>query len=206
MKIAIIGAGNVGGALGRGFVRSGHEVIYGVRDPSLDRHAALKGESSSVRGIQEAVRSAEVALLATPWAAAKQALEAAGDFEGKVLIDATNPIGPGFSLTHGHTDSGAEQVARWAPGARVVKAFNTTGVENMADPRYGETSAAMFVCGDDAEAVDAAMTLAGDLGFDAVRAGKLEAARLLEPMALVWIRLAIVEKMGRGFAFGLLRR
>ena len=84
-----------------------------------------------------------------PALGAEGAIGAAGDLGGKILIDATNPIGKGFVLTHGHDDSGAEQVQRWAPGARVVKAFNTTGAENMADPAYPAGPLAMFVCGDD---------------------------------------------------------
>jgi predicted dinucleotide-binding enzyme len=128
------------------------------------------------------------------------------DFGGRPLLDATNPIGPGFVLTHGHTDSGAEQVQRWAPTARVVKVFNTTGRENMAAPRFGEAASVMLACGDDAEARQTAVDLARDLGFDAHPFGALAQARLLEPFAMVWIRLAMIEGHGRGFALGMLRR
>jgi predicted dinucleotide-binding enzyme len=206
MKIAIIGAGNVGGTLGRAFAKAGHDVVYAVRDPSDPKHDALRHERASVATVRDAVTSTDAALLATPWNAAQSALESAGDFAGRALIDATNPIGPGFALTHGHEDSGAEQVARWAKGARVVKAFNTTGVENMSDPRYGDAKAAMFVCGDDEGACALALGLAKDLGFDAVRVGGLEKARVLEPAAMLWINLALVLGNGRNVAFGLLRR
>lgn len=111
-----------------------------------------------------------------------------------------------MALTHGHDDSGAEQVQRWAPTAKVVKVFNSTGRENMADPRYPTGRALMLACGDDAGAVDLAVRLATDLGFEALAFGALKQARLLEPLALVWIRLAMVHGQGRGFAFGLLRR
>ncbi|MCA9549459.1 MAG: MFS transporter [Myxococcales bacterium] len=134
------------------------------------------------------------------------AVEAAGDFGGRPLLDATNPIGPGFALTHGHTDSGAEQVARWAKNAKVVKVFNTTGVENMAQPRYGDARAAMCLCGDDEAARVLAAGLAADLGFEPLDAGPLANARLLEPAALLWIDLALRRGQGRGFAFGVLRR
>jgi predicted dinucleotide-binding enzyme len=97
-------------------------------------------------------------------------------------------------------------VATWAPGARVVKVFNTTGANNMANPDFGGIAATMFYCGDDAEAKAAAARLAADLGFDPVDAGNLEQARLLEPLALLWIRLAYVQKQGREIAFKLLRR
>ena len=206
MKIGLIGAGNVGSSLGGGLAREGHSIVYGVRDPASDKHAALKGPNVEVRSVREAVEAADLVILATPWNAAQAALESAGDFAQKTLIDATNPIGPGFALTHGHTDSGAEQVARWAKNARVVKAFNTTGAENMADPAYGDARVAMFVCGDDEAACSAAQGLAKDLGFDPLVVGGLTKARLLEPMAMVWITLAMVTGHGRGIAFGLLRR
>lgn len=112
----------------------------------------------------------------------------------------------GFELTHGHTDSGAEQVARWATNAKVVKVFNTTGHENMADPTYGAARAAMFVCGDDDGACASALGLARELGFDALRVGGLSKARVLEPAAMLWVNLALVLGNGRGVAFGLLRR
>jgi hypothetical protein len=156
--------------------------------------------------VPDAVRQADVIILATPWAAAESALAAAGDFGGKPLLDATNPIGPGMALTHGHTDSGGEQVQRWAPSARVVKVFNTTGVENMAAPRFGDARALMLACGDDTEAVATAVGLAGDIGFEALAFGPLRNARLLEPFGRAWIELALVRGQGRGIAFGLLRR
>jgi len=133
-------------------------------------------------------------------------LNEAGDWQNKPLIDATNPLGPGFRLTHGHTDSGGEQVARWAENARVVKAFNTTGAENMADPDYGITRPLMLLCGDDDAACAAVHGLVEDMGFQAVRLGGLDQARLLEPLALVWITMAIRLGMGRDFAFGMLTR
>lgn len=203
MKIGIIGAGNVGQALGTGLRRAGHEVIYGVRDPEA---RDVAGDGAVFASVRDAVTLADAVVLATPWKHAQDALAAAGEFDGKPLLDATNPIGPGPSLVIGLTDSGAEQIARWAPSARVVKVFNTTGVENMRAPAYPTGAAAMFVCGDDDDACATAASLATDLGFDTVRAGKLDMARLLEPVALVWIRLAVVEGHGRDFALGLLRR
>jgi predicted dinucleotide-binding enzyme len=202
MKIGIIGAGNVGGTLGQALAKAGHQVTHGVRDPADPKHRELK--HGAVATVQGAVAGAEAVILATPWNGSEAALKAAGDFGGKPLLDATNPIGPGFALTHGHTDSGAEQVSRWAANAKVVKCFNTTGVENMANPVYGQARAAMLVCGDDDKACETAVALAQDLGFDAVRLGGLKQARVLEPMAMAWIGLT--RALGRGFAFGLLRR
>jgi predicted dinucleotide-binding enzyme len=206
MKVAILGAGNVGRTLGTGLAAAGHEILYAVREPDAPKNAALAGERSRALPVRDAVAAADVVVLATPWSATEAALASAGDFGGKPLLDATNPIGPGFVLTHGHTDSGGEQVQRWAPSAKVVKAFNTTGLENMADPRYGDARAAMFVCGDDADACAVALRLAGELGFEAVRVGGLDRARVLEPAAVLWISLAMSPANGRNIAFGLLRR
>lgn len=190
----------------RRLAESGHGVTFGVRQPTDPKHEWLAADGVALAGIADAVRVADVVIIATPWNATQSALAAAGDFAGKPLLDATNPIGPGFALTHGHTDSGAEQVAQWAPSARVVKAFNSTGTENMANPVYGTQRAAMFVCGDDADACVTAVTLARDLGFEAVRVGSLSMARVLEPVAMLWINLAMVLGNGRDIAFGLLRR
>lgn len=212
MRLAILGAGRVGGTLGGRLAQAGHTVIYGLRPQHEDRPDEirlpdeLRGPRVSGSSVPDAVAQADVVLLTTPWAAAEAALTAAGDFGGKPLLDVTNPIGPGMALTHGHTDSGAEQVQRWAPTARVVKVFNTTGVENMADPRFGDARALMLACGDDPDAVAIALGLAGEIGFDAVAFGPLLNARLLEPFGRAWIELALVRGQGRGIAFGLLRR
>jgi predicted dinucleotide-binding enzyme len=144
-------------------------------------------------------------LLATPWAGAQDALAAAGPLEGRILVDATNPLGPGMVLTHGTTDSGGEQVARWSPGARVVKAFNSIGVEVMAAPRFGASHAVLWLAGDDAGACEVVAGLARDIGFEPLRLGPLVRARVLEPAALLWITAAGVVGT-REFAWGVLRR
>jgi 8-hydroxy-5-deazaflavin:NADPH oxidoreductase len=206
MEIAIVGAGQVGTTLGRGWLRAGHQVTYGVREPDGASARALRQAGARVAAPRAAAEAAEVVVLATPWAAAQEAVAALGDLAGRPLLDATNPIGPGLSLAVGHHDSGGELVQRWAPSARVVKVFNSTGVENMAQPRFGSRAATMFYCGDDAGACRAAHRLATDLGFDAVAAGPLRNARLLEPLGLLWIDLALKQGQGRGIAFALLRR
>lgn len=206
MDIAIIGAGNVGAALGRGWARRGHRVTYGARDPGSARARAAAEGGARVATPREAAEAAEVVVLATPWAAAREAVESLGDLGGRVLVDATNPIGPGLSPALGPDTSGAEEIQAVAHGARVVKAFNTTGAEIMAEPVLGGRRAAMFLCGDDAAARDAVARLAADLGFEPVHAGPLRNARLLEPLARLWITLAMPLGMGRGIAFALLRR
>jgi hypothetical protein len=206
MRIAVIGAGKVGTTLGRGWTRRRHQVTYGVRDPSSAKAAALAQGGVQVTAPTQAVERSEVVVLATPWAATKDAVEALGDLGGRPLLDATNPIGPGLTLAVGDGGSGGELVQAWAPTARVVKIFNTTGVENMASPVYGDQAATMFYCGDDEAACAVAAKLATDLGFDAVSAGPLRNARLLEPLALLWIDLARGQGVSRTVAFKLLRR
>jgi predicted dinucleotide-binding enzyme len=149
----------------------------------------------------------EVVILAVPWPAAQDAIQSAGDLDGKVLVDATNPLAPNLSgLTLGHSTSAGELVAAWAPGARVVKAFNSTGSGNMADPAYGAQQTSMFLCSDDADAKASVAHLGEEIGFEMIDAGPLANARLLEPLALLWIYLAYVQGMGPDIAFKLLRR
>lgn len=205
MRIAIIGAGNVGGALGRNWTRRRHTVTYGVRDPSAKAEALAQG-GAQVALPRQAVEWSDVVVLATPWAATREVVEAIGDFGGRPLLDATNPIGPGLTSAAGAGGSGGELVQSWAPTARVVKIFNTTGAENMAAPVYGDQPTTMFYCGDDESACGIAAKLATDLGFDAVSVGPLRNAALLESLALLWINLAKGQGANRGIAFKLLRR
>jgi 8-hydroxy-5-deazaflavin:NADPH oxidoreductase len=210
MQIAIIGAGNVGGTLGRRWAQNGHEVIFGVRDPhstkvqEVLRAAGARAHATSVR---EAAAAATCVVLATPWAATQDAIQAAGELSGKILIDCTNPLAPGLrGLALGHTTSGAEQVASWAAGARVVKAFNMTGAKNMANPTYETQQVTMFICGDDTEAKATVGSLAAALGFEVIDSGPLFTARYLEPLAMLWIHLAYVQGLGPDFAFKVIRR
>lgn len=210
MKIGIIGAGNVGGTLGRAWAKKGHSVCFGVRHPQDDKTRQLVqsiGGSARAGTVKEAAAFGEVVVLATPWPATHAGIQEAGDLSGKVVIDCTNPLKPDLSgLDVGFTTSGAEQVARWAPGAKVFKAFNTVGANVMADPVIGGTRTVMFVCGDDKAAKPTVLQLAADVGFDPVDAGPLTQARLLEPWAMLWISLAFQGGLGREFGFALLRR
>lgn len=209
MIIAILGTGSVGRALGFHWAKLGHQIIFGSRDPQDEKAQALlaeAGQSVQITTIPAAATAAPVVTLATPWAAVQPTLASIPDWQDKILIDCTNPIAPGLQLALGTTTSGGEQVARWAPGARVVKAFNTTGHENMTDPLYDGRPTAMFICGDDPEAKATVSLLAQELGFEAVDAGPLAMARHLEPLAILWISLANVQGLGRNIAFRLVRR
>ena len=209
MKIAVIGTGHVGGTLGSRWARQGHQVVFGTRNPEsvkVQELLEISGNQAGAEGLKEAADEADVVVIAVPWSVTQATIEALGDLRGKIVVDCTNPIAPGLQLAMGTTTSGGEQVADWAKGARVVKAFNSTGWENMANPLYQGEPTLMLICGDDALAKTAVSELTEALGFAAVDLGPLSAARLLEPFALVWIRLAVVQGLGRDFSFKLVKR
>jgi NADPH-dependent F420 reductase len=209
MKIAVIGTGNVGGALGTGWARAGHEVIFGAREPNTEEVNQLlsrSGRKASASTVESAVAHADVVALAIPWAAVSEVLrEIAPALAGKVLIDCTNPS-TSFPAVDHSSGSGGEQVATMVAGAYVVKAFNTTGFENMENPKYGAEAVTMFYAGDHAVAKKVVYDLARDLGFDPVDAGGLKQAQILEMLASFWGSLAYGQKLGRGIAFRLLQK
>jgi 8-hydroxy-5-deazaflavin:NADPH oxidoreductase len=201
MKIAILGAGNVGGTLGKRFAECGHEIYFGVPNPEKYEAENLPGRIGTV---PQAAKDAEIILLAIPYNAVAEAIKNCGDVSGKIIIDATNPLGmtpEGLNLTVGFETSGAEKLQQIAVGAKVVKSFNQTGFNVMANPNHSM----MFVCGDDAEANETVRKLAAEIGFDTVTIGALSKARLLEPLAMLWIHLSITSDLKRNFAFSILR-
>ena len=205
MRIAIVGAGQVGKALGQRLDLAGHTVRYGVRDPA--RAAVLPGGPGVA--VAAAVAASEGVLLATPWTATQAACAAMGELQGRIVVDCTNPLGMvdgGLGLTLGHVTSGGETVAGWCPGASVFKTFNQTGFEIMADPTRFEPRPVMFVAGDDAGRKPIVLGLVQDVGFEALDAGPLTSARLLEPYAMVWIDQVVKRGASRDFAFALARR
>jgi predicted dinucleotide-binding enzyme len=213
MKLAIIGAGNVGGALGTNWAKNaGHDIVFGVRDPKAEktqRLVAAIGAKARATTPAEAAMSAEVIVLSTPWPATEAAIRSMGNLKGKIVLDATNPLtrGPdGIGLEIGHAISGGEKVQGWAAGASVFKTLNTTGFGNMANPAFKGVKSVMFVAGDDAANKSKVMELVGQLGFEVIDAGPLRNARLLEAHAMLWIDLALARGQGRDFAFGILRR
>jgi predicted dinucleotide-binding enzyme len=208
MTLAIIGAGHVGQALAQALLAKRYRIRFGVPDPA--KHADLpsrykdKGEVT-VSTVSEAIESVEMAILAIPYGAALQVARHVADWGNRILIDATNPIAPGMTgLLVGTTTSGAEEIARLAHRARLVKAFNTTGFDNMVRPDYPGGGLFMPVAGDDADSRRRVIALATLLGFDAVDLGGLAAARYLEPWAMVWIKMAM--RLGHGRNFGFIRQ
>ncbi|MDT5338430.1 MAG: 8-hydroxy-5-deazaflavin:NADPH oxidoreductase [Mycobacterium sp.] len=181
---------------------SAHDVTYGVRSPEDVKYADL---GAPVATNAAASAAAEVVVLCTPWQGTQQAVGACGDLSGKVVIDCTNPLTPDVTaLEVGHTTSGAEQIAAWCAGAHVCKAMNQIGAPMMNHPNL-PAPPVMFVCGDDEGAKATVATLVSELGFEAVDAGGLTLARLLEPFGMLWIHLALRRGWGTSFGFGLLR-
>jgi 8-hydroxy-5-deazaflavin:NADPH oxidoreductase len=213
MKLAIIGAGNVGGTLGTAWAqKAGHDICFGVRDPNAERTQALvKKLAGKARAgsAAEAAAFGEAIVLTVPWPAAEAAIRSMGNLRGKVLLDATNPLamGPdGLGLEIGHSMSAGEKVQGWAAGAAVFKTLNTTGFGNMAEPIYHGVKSVMFVAGDDAANKPKVIALVAELGFDVIDAGPLRNARLLEAHAMLWIELALKRGLGRDWAFARVRR
>jgi predicted dinucleotide-binding enzyme len=206
MKIAIVGSGHVGHALGGAWRSCGHKITFAVRDPASKKAKQLAGEGFEVAAIAEAAKPADAIMLAVPWGEIANVIETLGPLSGKIVIDATNPLTPDLEMALGFDDSAGETVGLLAQGARVVKAFNTTGAENMAKAKDFAARPLMPVAGDDAQAKAAVAKLAEELGFEAIDAGPLKMSRYLEPMALLWIKLAHAQKMGTRHAVALVRR
>lgn len=204
MKIGIIGAGFVGGNLGKGWSAKGHQIMFSSRDPHSDKMKALlaeTGPNSSAGTIEQTTQFGEVLAVAMSWDALPSVLQSAEGWTGKIVIDVTNRFGPPPA---GSVGSAAEDMAHFT-GARVVKAFNTIGAEHYLNPVFGGQTAAMFLAGDDPEARQVVSGLAADLGFDPVDVGPLANAVLLENLARMWVTMAR-SGHGREFAFKLIRR
>ena len=205
MRIAIIGAGSVGATLGRAWIKHGEEVIWGLRNPADPKYTTLPKDR--LKAPAEAVKGAEVVVIATPWSAAEAAINSLGSLAGKTVIDCMNPLGmgpDGLQLVLGFNTSAGEQVASWAPGAFVFKTLKTTGAGNMARAAEYPVKPFMPVAGDDAAKKAVVMELVAALGFEP-DAGPFKNARLLEPFAMVWIDQAMKRGRGRDFAFALVK-
>jgi predicted dinucleotide-binding enzyme len=211
MNIAVIGAGRVGGALAVRLRQAGHQVVLGGPDPASDTIRAVQNQQSGLvaKPTADAVAAADVVFLAIPFPAVQAVLTDGGDFAGKIIVDCTNPVGPGIAHGLGSKQSGAETVQAAIPGAAVVKAFTIYGFENLRDshyPGYGALRPAMLVAGDDESAKSRVSHLATDLGFEPVDAGPLASSLHLEHMTLLWIKMARVQGRGADFVWARLTR
>ena len=205
MKIAIIGTGNVGSALAGKWSNAGHELFIGVRDKeNFKGKDVLNNPNTSLHTIHEAVANAEVILLATPAPAAIEIAKSLGDTTGKIIIDAANIVmgrGPkGFANV-------SDAILANTQTKEVVKCFNTTGANNMADAIYNETALDMFVAGDSVKGKQVAQQLALDAGFaNCYDVGGNDKFELMEKFAFFWINLAMFQGQGRNIGFKLMKR
>jgi NADPH-dependent F420 reductase len=207
MKIGILGTGNMGGGLGKLWAGSGHEVWFGSRTPTKAVTLARSVGGNAQGGTYaDAAASGDVIVLAIPWTMAEKTLQSVGSLRDKTVIDLMNAFGSDWMPALGHTTSLAEQVAKWAPGAHVVKAFNGIYFEHLGHSQFEGTDEGLFFCGDDADAKAKVTQLGRDAGFDPVDCGPLVVARLIEPLAFLWMQIAFNAGYGSDVAFKLLRR
>lgn len=205
MNISIIGSGNVGTALATGWAKAGHKITFGVRDPHSAKAmaAAEKVKGSHMAGLKDALKSADIIVITTPADAATEIAGLLIKDTKQVIIDATNAVRvkPEPYATAFHA------LKAIAGAEHVVKCFNTTGYENMADPVYGDVAIDMFMAGNSKKAKQIAENLSNDIGFGScIDFGGDDKVELLEKMALCWINLAIMQGQGRNIAFKLHRR
>lgn len=203
MKVGILGSGDVGKAIGRGFVSRGHIVTIASREPEkLSSFVHEHRGKLSAGTFEETARAGELLVLATAFSVAKEAIDltGAGNFAGKVLIDLTNPLkyeqGKPPALAVSGNDSAGESVQRWLPDAKVVKSFNTVGHALFVDPKFPNGPPTMFVAGNDDKAKNTVEQIAESFGWMVMDAGPIEASRYLEAMAMLWITYSM--RIGSG--------
>lgn len=205
MKIAIIGAGNVGGALAKQWANAGHSIFLGLRDLNSTDAKVLEKFSTNISShkIDEAINISEVVLFATPPDAAISIAKQNPSLKNKIVIDATNSV---FKKPEPYKTA-FEGIKKETGCVDVVKCFNSTGFENMENPKYGDDAIDMFAAGSSAKAKEIAALLSRDSGFaECYDFGGDDKVELLEQFALSWINLAIIQKQGREIAFKVLRR
>jgi 8-hydroxy-5-deazaflavin:NADPH oxidoreductase len=201
MRIGVLGSGEVGQAIGRGFASRNHEVMLGTRSPESEKAQTwvAEGEGRSCGTFADTAGFGELIVLATLGLAAEEALELAGpeQLAGKVVIDATNPLeypdDGSVRLAFGFDDSLGERVQRKLPAAKVVKAFNTVGNPYMIDPELPGGPPTMLICGNDADAKATVSGLCEDFGWEAADLGPIERSRALEEVAMAWVYFGVVR-------------
>jgi len=207
MKIGIIGTGRMSSTLGKLWAEKGHQVFFGSRQPQKAQDLAVQvGHGAQGGSVAQAAGYGEVLLLAVPWKAAKETIQTMDNVDGKVLIEIINGVDMQKGPLIGHTTSIAEQIASWAPRARVVNAFNSINYANLLNPDFNGQSATLFYCGDDPAAKSTLAQLGAEIGLDPVDCGPLWMARQLEPLAYLWIYLAFNGGQGPQTAFKWLKR
>lgn len=205
MKIAIIGTGNVGGALATKWANKGHEIKLGVRDvSSFKGKELLTNPNTEVLTIENAVKVSDIILLSTPATATVEVVKSLGDTSGKIIIDVMNIVMGRGPQGYKHT---TDAILENTKTKDVVKCFNTTGFNNMQNPNYGDIALDLFVAGDSEKGKQAAIQLAKDAGFaDCYNIGGNDKFELMEQFAWFWINLAMFQGQGREIGFKLLKR
>jgi 8-hydroxy-5-deazaflavin:NADPH oxidoreductase len=204
MNITIIGTGNVGSALAKGLAKAGHRIFLGVRDTKNFKNGGIvDGSTITAHDVAHAVKAGEAVMVAVPADAVPDVARSLGDVGGKVIIDTTNVV---MKRPAGY-ENGFEALKAITKSLDIVKCFNSTGAENMANPAYGDVGLDMFVAGNSQKGKAVATRLAKDIGFENVYDfGGDEKVSLLEELALCWINLAIAQKLGRDISFKIVRR
>jgi predicted dinucleotide-binding enzyme len=212
MKIGILGTGDVGRALGTGFVKHGHEVKIGSREAGNEKAEAWKqetGDKALTGTFADAAAFGEIVIVSTLWTGTENALRLAGhdNFKGKTVIDTINPLdfSTGAPRLAVSGTSAGEEMQKWLPDAHVVKAFNIVGKAHMVDPQFPGGPPDMFIAGNDAGAKETVSGILKDFGWDVVDLGGIESSRYLESMAMVWILHYFQTKNGN-HAFKFLRK
>ncbi len=213
MKVGVIGSGVVGQTLAAGFVKHGHDVEIGTREPAKLKEWAAKNAGVRVKSFAEAAAFGDVVVLAVAGQVALEALKLIGpkELRGKTVIDACNPIGGGppvagvLSYFVGQNESLMERLQSAYPDAHFVKAFNSVGAGQMVNPDFGGLRPTMFICGNDAGAKKTAAAICNAFGWDAEDMGPVEAARAIEPLCKLWCIPGIGRGVWSPHAFKLLR-
>jgi 8-hydroxy-5-deazaflavin:NADPH oxidoreductase len=207
MRVGILGSGLMGGKLGTLFARAGHEVVFSyARSKEKLKRLAREARGNARAGTPgEAAREADAVLVAVHWSRIEDVLKQAGDVSGKVIVSCSLPLNAdNTELVVAHTSSGAEELAKRVPKARVVSAFNTVPSEvlfGVYEATRKASRPSLVYCGDDRSGKDVAATLIRDVGFDPVDAGPLRIARYTEPFALLVAQLAYEGEGGAELAY-----
>ncbi|KAB1157819.1 NADPH-dependent F420 reductase [Flavobacterium luteum] len=209
MKLAFIGIGNVGFAIANNLQKKGHDIIVASNsENSQSVQKALKENSNFlVMNIQSAIDEAEIVFLATPFQANESILKSV-NFNDKILVDCTNPVGMGISHGLKSEISGSEKVQEWAPEANVVKAFTIYGFENFIDSNYPNYNVKpiMLIAGNNIEAKSLVQKINSDMGFDTLDTGNLDQALHLEHMTLLWVKIARRDGHHPNFVWAMLEK